>query len=369
MTVASSPLRAWIAAALPDGNAIPRLDERLSGGLIAVASEQGVLPLLERRLRSDPAWQEVPDALRTALADGAREAVMRALIQSRELHRIATVFSQSGTRALLLKGNALGLWLYPQPYLRVTSDIDLLFASREDADAAARALAAIGYVLEFSPGSMTYEMKCKLMVGGVSQCELDLHSRLLNAPAYAEVFSFEELWTKSIALPGMEASTRGLVLEHALAHACLNRALDMQVGVPDKLKLLYDIHLLVGRMDDRVWSGFVAMLRGKRIGGICLRTIEDTKAAFASAVPDHALDALRRLADAEPLDRRRLGDWRYMQWQNLKALPTMGARLRWLRERLLPTTGQLRELHGDGNWFQLMARRLVRGLLRLRNRG
>jgi hypothetical protein len=39
----------------------------------------------------------------------------------------------SGIPVLVLKGTALRSWLHPQPYLRESSDIDQLFASREAA--------------------------------------------------------------------------------------------------------------------------------------------------------------------------------------------------------------------------------------------
>jgi hypothetical protein len=79
------------------------------------------------------------------------------------------------------------------------------------------------------------------------------------------------------------------------------------------------------------------------------------------------MEALQRNADAESIDWHRLDDWRYMQWQNLKALPTTGARLRWLWQRLAPSSSHLRHMYGQGSWLALMGRRLRRGMKRLLN--
>ena len=361
MSVEALASRAVLIAALRDGT--------LEAGaadpgpeLIQTAIVEGVLPLLEWRLRGTT----VSSVLQERLAEAGRTAAVQALFREMEMRKVADVLARHGINTLLLKGNALGQWLYPEPYLRVTCDIDLLFESRAVAEQAAVAFGEIGYELGFSPAASNYEMTSRLVVDGVSRSELDLHCRLLNAPAYADIFAFEELCVASLPLTGFGDGLRALCSKHALAHACLNRALDMQTGFPDQLKLLYDIHLLVGRMDADAWQQFLTMVREKRITGICLRSITDTVAAFNSPIPVHAMQALHRQAANEPIDWRRLDDWRYMQLQNLKSLQGPWAKLKWIWDKVFPTRSHLQELHGDGGWMQLMGRRLVRGVQRLR---
>lgn len=328
------------------------------------AVEEGVLPLLQWRLRD----AAVPPALKARLAEEARNAAAQSLFREAELRRVAKVLERHGIKALLLKGNALGQWLYPKPYLRVSADIDLLLKSRAAAEQAAIACTELGYALAFAPGASNFEMTSRRVVDGVSRSELDLHCRLLNAAAYARIFTFDELWRAAMPLPTLGSGLMALCPRHALAHSCLNRALDMQIGEPDRLKLLYDIHLLVERMDADAWRHFLSLVASKQIGGICLRSIDDTIAAFGSAVPADVLEALRRGAEAEPIDWRRLDDWRYMQLQNLKSLPGTRAKLKWIWDKLFPTRSHLQALHGEGRWMQLMGRRLVRGFQRLRSR-
>jgi hypothetical protein len=342
------------------------LDSRCLNELVEMAEFEGVLPLLDSRLRQSPCWDALPSEFREALVDGARAAAMQEMFRAHELRRISAELKRHDLSALALKGNALGLWLYPKRYLRVTSDIDLLFTSREEVNRAAEALTELGYVPEPDSGRSHFERKCKMTVDGSIRSELDLHSRLLNSPVYADLFGFDALLASAITLPGLEEDVKGLGPDHALAHACLNRALDMQTGAPDALKLLYDVHLLTELMDHHAWDLFTVIARSKGICGVCLRTFEDTVAALQSPIPIAVIDELRTIAKDESLDWRRLDDWRYMQWQNLKALPDIRARLHWLWDRLFPTNTQLRELHGDGDSLQLMGRRLLRGIGRLR---
>jgi hypothetical protein len=364
---ADSAIRELIAHALRTGSASPDFLGRETK-IIAVATSEGVLPLLEHRLRGMPDWDRVPQAFQTSLIDGARNAAVQDLFRTGEMRRISSLLAREGLQVLLLKGNALGQWLYPAPYLRICGDIDLLLDSRASAEQASAACEALGYRLQFKPAASNYEMTARLVVDGVKRSELDLHCRLVNAAAYADIFGFEELWGESIDLPGLGSGLRGLSLRHALAHSCLNRALDMQIGVADRLKLLYDIHLMAQHLDAAGWDGLVDMALRKGISGACLRSIDDTAAMFRSPVPGDVLTALRCHADRESVDWRRLGDWRYMQWQNLKALPTIGARMRWLRDRLVPSRSQLQDLHGDGSWARLMLRRFGRAIRRVRNK-
>ena len=328
------------------------------------AVEEGVLPLLQWRLRD----AALPPALEARLAHEVRNAAAQSLFREAELRRVSTVLERHGIKTLLLKGNALGQWLYPKPYLRVSVDIDLLLESRAAAEQAAIACTELGYALAFAPGASNFEMTSRLVVDGVSRSELDLHCRLLNAAAYADIFTFGELWHDAMPLPAFGGGLKALSPLHAFAHACLNRALDMQIGEPDRLKLLYDIHLLIEQMEADAWRQFLSLVVSKQIGGICLRSIDDTVAAFGSAVPADVLEALRRDAEAEPIDWRRLDDWRYMQWQNLKSLSGTWAKLQWIWDKVFPTRSHLQELHGEGRWIQLMGRRLVRGFQRLRSK-
>lgn len=336
---------------------------------LALARREGVLPLLEAALRASPQWPELPQAFRYGLQAEVRQAIGLDLFRRHELARVAAALAAGGLRVLLLKGNALGLWLYPQPHLRVTRDIDLLFASRAEADRAVDLLSPLGYEAEPDPGRLFFERKSTLRVDGRSRCELDLHCRPLNAPLFAEALPFQRLWSQAQPLPGLPDGIRGLSPVHAVLHACLNRVLDIQTGEPQRLKLLFDVHLLAARLEAGHWIELVGQARARGIAGGCLRVFDETSALFDTRFPDDVLEDLRRAAASEALDWTRLTDWRYMQWRNFLAVPGWRARLRWLWERLFPTRSRLlgrRNRYGEGHWMLLLLRRLRYGIRRLR---
>ena len=361
----SADARAWIAMVLSDGRQAIGPGDRSIETLLTVATEEDVLPLLERRLRDRDGWQLLPQPFRDRLASAARAAAVTALFREREIRRIAKALADAGARALLLKGNALGLWLYSQPYLRTTSDIDLLAPSRSDAMRAREAFEGLGYTMDSVPGSMIHEMKGRLIVDGVSRSEIDLHDRLLNAPLYAGVFSFDELWNGAVEMPSLGEALKVLAPSHAFAHACMNRALDVQLSVPDRLKLLYDVHLFCADLDRGGWARQLELLRQKGISGSCLLSIADAMHALGSRVPEQVLAELASQAEGESLDWRRFRDWRYMQWRNLRALPDFSSRIIWLWQRLAPSRHHLQDLYGESNRWKQMSRRMGRLLNRL----
>lgn len=356
----------WITNVLI-GRQVDGIEELLTDESIVCLMEHGILPIFESQLRLGDRWATLSESTRSKLSNEVRNIVVRELYREGELRRVSSVLEKHGISSLLLKGNALGQWLYPVPHFRVNSDIDLLLPSRVDAEQAAKACECLGYVLQFSPADTDYEMTARLIVDGTSRNDLDLHWRLVDSMAFADVFSFSELWLSAVPLQALGSSMMVLSPLHALIHACMNRALDMQIGLPDRLKLLYDIHLMIRRMNDDAWSHFLVVASEKRICGVCLRSIEDTVSALESPVPRHVLKNLHRMAEHEPIDWRRLHDWRYMQWQNLRTLRGVRTKVRWIWNRIFPTTSHLRKLHGDGNWLQLMLQRITRGIVRLRN--
>lgn len=358
-------LRDWLATALRSGRPPPLDDAVTAQQLLDAAEREGVAALLEARLRSEGGWEALSERQRDALQSHVRGVAAHWLLRLDELRRIEQVLSAAGMRVLLLKGSALALWLYPQPFLRMGGDVDLLLESADASSQAEALLAPMGYVRAFDPGDTHFELTLRRHVDDTLRCELDVHSRLLNAAAYAELFSFDELWVEAQNLCGVGPCMRALSPTHALAHACLNRALDMQNAIPDRLKLLYDLRLMSAHNEDADWRALCALAADKKIAGVCLRSLQDAVRDVGAVVPPSVAERLQALAVQEPTDYRRIGDWRYMQWQHLRALPTLGARLHWLRQRLLPGAAQLRALYGDGPLWRLWLRRLGRGVVRV----
>ena len=100
--------------------------------LLMLAEEQGVLPLLTKRLGElDEA--AVPSEVRQKLRDAARAQTLFTLSLTAELFRVLDRFAALGIGVLLTKGPVLSVRCYGDPGLRQYTDLDLVL---RDADIA-----------------------------------------------------------------------------------------------------------------------------------------------------------------------------------------------------------------------------------------
>ncbi len=327
------------------------------------AWDEGVVALLSTHLERLPA----PDSLRAACREHAKGLALAELVRRAELRHVLDSLARAGIAPLLLKGTALGQWLYPAPYLRESSDVDLLFASRADAERAATVLAGRGYAVPFVPGRFAHELACRS--GDRRSPDLDLHWQLSDWPSLDRLPDFPTLQAAAIPLHGLGPHARGLSAEHALLHACVHRASNLLAGLGDRLKWLYDLHLLAAALDQAGWARFVQACLDSRTCGICAEGLAAAVDLFDTRVPTEVEQALARGRASEPLDARRLADWRYLQQLNLRALPGWRMKLSWIWSRVLPPAGYMRELYGTGHGrLGLLWMRLSRGLWRFSRR-
>lgn len=334
------------------------------GRLLDAAKAEGVAGLVNWRLDGAPS---VDPTLREAFARAARGIAAASLLFEAECRKVIGVLEAGGVEGLLLKGSALAYWLYPQPFLRECSDIDLLLPSRAAAEQAAALLAPHGYALSHAPGDQGMEfLLSRRAFPGAVRVDLDVHWQLVNAAMFADVFDFDELHAASIPLPASAPSARGLSPVHALLHACMHRAMNLYTGIGDRLKWLYDIHLLAQRLTAVEWQDVQGLCAQRGLGGVCLAGIDAAAELFGEAAPQGVLDVLRAQSADEPLDVARLHDWKYMERRNFAALPNLRGRARWLWQRTFPSQGYLQELYGGGQGrTALLWRRCRRLLLRL----
>ena len=330
--------------------------------LLNQAQGEGVMALLGQRVAQ---ISHASPTFLQAVAASERALAASSLLLQAECRRVLAALPPE-MPVLLLKGSALAYWLYPQAFLRECSDIDLLLPTRADAEQAADLLAALGYALHHQPDDLAHELLCRRELGNGMQVDLDVHWRLANAPVFASLFGFAELYATSIPLPQLGPNARGLGPVHAFVHACLHRALNVYTGIGDRLKWLYDLHLLAGQFDAGDWQALEKTCVDRRISGVCAEGIEAATLWFGSIAPPTVLESLNAARAHDRLDARRMGEWRYMQWRNLVALPSLGARLRWLWQSLSPPTGYLEELYGpDQGRLRLLAERSRRAWQRL----
>jgi len=333
--------------------------------LLAVAKAEGVAVLVAQRFASGP--DAAGSMLHAAFAKAAREAAVVFMLRDIECRKVLGVLQTGSVPVLLLKGSSLAYWLYGEPKARECCDIDILVPSRAEADHVGALLAVNDYTQIYAPGDQGYEMLLSRRAdsGGV-RLDLDVHWRLVNAAMFAGVFDFDTLYSASIPLPTLASNARGLCPVHALMHACIHRAINLYSGVGDRLKWLYDLHLLAKRFCDAEWQELYRVCGQHQLNGVCLAGLEATAELFGNAAPSAALESLRDGSARESLDSTRLHDWSYMERRNFAALKSLRTRARWLWQRLFPSLAYLQELYGSGQGRpSLLWHRFRRLLLRL----
>lgn len=362
-------LRAWILSTLR-GEVPPWPSADFDPLDVArVARAEGVVVLLQDRLlRAPPA--EIPDAARMLFAEQARLATMESLLLERECRRLLVRLNELGIQVLLLKGSALAYWLYPSPNLRDRADIDLLFRSQAEVLRAASSLKDEYEIHEQQrvlPGDLSgFELTCVLKSETAPPVEIDLHWQPSSFPMFAFRLKTEELWLEATPLTQLGPNAFGLAPVPAFVHACMHRVQNIPSGTEEKLKWLYDIHLLACLFSEEDWSRLASLAEARGLAGICLDGIRKTESSFGTHAPAWLAPRLMQAQRTEALDVRKMGGWAYNQRMNFLAFPTIRLRLQWLVERLFPPRAYLRLRHGNSkSAIGLISARLVAGFRRL----
>lgn len=330
---------------------------------LRMARHHGVTPLLDVRFRavgSAPAAQAAgpdrvaagarvpwPEAIRAACREDALVQAMSEHRRQAELSRVLSAFADDGIAALLLKGAALGHTRYDKPALRPRADTDVLVAPRQR-DAALAVLRGLGYRRTSGPASTYVGYQAEMTRidphGGASS--IDLHWRLSNAQSFAWLFGFEELAAASLPVDALGPNARCPGDAHALAIALMHRAGNNAFVEPesgDRLIWLHDFRALADAMDDTVSARFVGLVCDRRIAAIALDGLRRCADAFPSARIDALIGAIEHSpAAASGAAFLRAGHLR-REWLELRAVPTMRARMAYLAGRALPDADYMRE--------------------------
>jgi len=336
--------------------------------LLACALEEDVVALVSWRLQQasrgdeDVRLDRFFSALTDAFSAAARGATVRSMLLDAESRRVLAIMDDAKIPGLLLKGSALAHWAYSQPQLRACADVDLLVASRDAAEQLSARLVANGYRRARTSGELVaHELLCTREVTPEWEVEIDVHWRVINSPLFAHAFNFDELMAESIALPTLAINARGLGPVHALLHACVHRAQNLSIGISDTLKWLYDVIVLMDQLTPVQSQRLVQLAADRKLAGVVQSALHAAASMFAYQVRPDVVAGLRLAAADEPLDARRLSDWRYMQWRNFRALPSAPLRARWLWQRVFPSRDYMTALYGEqSSYAGLMMERLRR---------
>jgi hypothetical protein len=342
-------MRARVCAHLRDDAAA---DTPVPPSVLLAAREEGVFLLLADRL----GWEPFADELRDA-------AVVDAL-RTLELRTVLAALGEGGIPSVLLKGAALAYTCYPRPELRPRADTDLLIPENAR-DRVASVLSRLGYR---RPSEIDGDVAVgqfhfvKINAQGLEHV-LDVHWRLSNVRAFADVLTYEELARAAVVVPALGAHAWAPTAVHALLVACIHRV--AHHADTTHLLWLFDVHVLARSLTERDRQAFVALASAKRVRAVCARTLTLAEDAFGGL--DVAwIDSLAPVDSREEPTAAFVGGG-MRQVDILKSdlrASSWGSKVQLLREHLFPSASYMRERYPGWPAFLLplaYARRVVTG--------
>ena len=212
-----------LMGALPD----PSMDWAT---MVDLALQNGVAPFLYHVLRK--CREQVPSDAWQVLQADYYAAVARSLTRERELEQVLRALGGAGVPTVLLKGAALSSTVYPDPALRIMSDLDL-WVPRDQLGIAKEALGSLGYTMRTSArrpqgledafGHQTQMVSQDAGTGLVELIWSAFPGEWLRNTAQVDEAS---VWERSIPVDGMHAYQ--LAPEDAVLQTCTHYAINHQ---------------------------------------------------------------------------------------------------------------------------------------------
>ena len=302
----------------------------------------GIAGLLFKRLGSLESW---PQDLRLAVGERAKTHAMWELRHRHELTTFLELLADGAIPALLLKGSALAYDLYDNPAHRVRGDTDVLIRN-EDVRAVRRLLTDLSFERLAEGTELPDELRAQEswihIAQDGSRHVIDLHWRVLNAPALHALFPFARVWNGRRPLPQLSAAAfaphRSILLAHACVHRAFHKCSPYFVGGHtyfggDRLIWLWDIALLSRSLSETDWDEFTQVAIETGLGPSIEEGLASAQSYFDFPLPARVGAEVKQAGSNSYLNSGQFGravrDWWAVQGPRSKAEYTF--------RRLLPT--------------------------------
>jgi hypothetical protein len=350
-------------------------DESQTGQWLDVAVAHGVHALLHRA----QVLHRGADAISRPLRDAAMAQAIWELAHQQVAAKLISALRGSGIDFLVLKGTALAYTIYDDPSLRCRSDTDLL-VREPDLPTVRALLNSLGFVRMIGAGGRLASYQETHTIEGSDRARhaVDLHWKLNNSQLLSRLFSFEELFARSVPVHRLEEGARTTGYPDALIIACMHLAThrnnpmhfgDTTVGTHERLIWLHDIAALASRFSEAQWQQVAAIAIQKGMGPCCADGLRGAGRYFFAPVP---ANLLLELGSSPGLASIYLGSNALRQrLMDLAALDGLGSKARWLFELVFPSAEFMRSRYRQAKvqWLPwLYLRRCVRAGVKLQGR-
>jgi hypothetical protein len=220
------------------------------------------------------------------LKDANRQSVVRSMQMEAALKVMLPLFADNDIRVVLLKGSALGAYVYPSPAMRPMADIDLLIA-KEDIEKARNVLLNAGatetYVSESEHTMGHWQHSPPLFFKTIS---VELHHQLFHTYEKVSVPTSTLLNdARHVNLYGI--SCQILSPEHQLLHVGYHMFHHAEGG-DIRLIWFYDIHLLLEKTAEEFdWQKFTSIVKDNNVELAFTNVLDACHQLLGTKIPDH----------------------------------------------------------------------------------
>lgn len=315
-----------------------------AAGLLDLCETEEITALLHQRLRH-AGGDDWPPSVHEELERGAHAAAARELLRRREVTAVLDTLAAAGVYPIVLKGTALAYSVYDAPFSRPRADTDL-FISQHHIDTVRRRMATLGYsATPYCDEVFSQFELARIDAYGVDHA-FDFHWKISTQSTFADLLEYDQLASRSIALPALGSHCRTACRVDALLLACVHPV--MHHRNVERLIWTYDIHLLASRLSDHEFGSLAMLAIGKRVAAIVAHELTLARSRFGTRIPQGVLAKLEKMGTSEPSavylrDRRR---WHDELASNLRGLPSWQERFRHLRDVLLPSPSYVLSRYG-----------------------
>ena len=310
-----------------------------SSALINHLKSNGIACLLLDELENQNKTALLPQNILNQLQVYRRTSSVNELYNKQNLQQTVEIFNSHHIACLILKGSALAYSLYKQPYHRIRGDTDLLIrpADKESVDAL---LTENNYQksVTVSGSLISHQNTYTKIVNGISHC-YDVHWKLSNRNAFADLFDFEELYNHRQRVDALGENACRLSNIDALLHAVVH----YYGHFPDdreRLIWIYDIHLLCSHMKQSQWNTLLTISSIKKLDPLVIQALLLSQSTFKTQLPNHVLEKLKQSpVRLNKIEQRRLTATHWSRIEQFKsdwAALSLLQRCKLIKEYLIP---------------------------------
>jgi len=357
----------WDPNLLPDPDTIP-WDEVIE---LLIYSNLGALVYsLTRDIR-----QTLPPLVKDTLQYHFYKTFLKNSNYLHQIGRVKRALSQTGTPMILLKGGAIAIAHYNDPYLRLMGDIDLLIPYEFVYDCR-ESLLELGYTpgqVEHQPGNLVRHSNEEVFLPPIKdQCPVELHWHLLDASYYLHNLSMDWFWENTETLVISDEEYQVLNSEANLVYLPAHLALHHRFH---SLHSLLDLALLIVQKQHEInWEKVIETAQKFEL----LSCHRATLNRLALSWPSLPIEIPQKMLLTRKPTKN---DSRFYQlltskarsttmdfYTNLVSLPDTPSRMRYAWVNLFPQPAYMIKRYGIKNRWQLpywYIYRLIQGVHRI----